>query len=212
MARNLLILICSIALLFTLVLVQSCEEVGVDETKSPVWLHIEAVWWSSEYADALSEIAFVDVCDHEEDTDTGTTSCTYWDETLLISMTTLTVDPNGVGGSSAYMDIHILHYRISFTRSDGGINVPASFDIYCDLYCPYGQTVEHTFKLLHANQKLDPPLVWLNGIESNGYDPETGEGIIVAVAHINIWGKDNSGNNIEAETRIPVQFADWGDD
>jgi len=196
--------------LLSLGLLLGCGDVGVDDKASPVWLEVT----DSYYEEVGQDVAEIDVCDLELDDDTELFYCTYFDEFLEVSFMTHAVTPYGYDNEdqTPYLDIHIKHYRVSYFRTDGGQNVPGTYDEYCDLWCPYEDEVTHRIKILHADQKLDPPLIWLNALESFGYCIETGEPIIKGFVVIQFWGKDNSGKNVEATTQFPVQFADWGDD
>lgn len=209
MKKHKIIILLSSILVGSLIVI-ACGDIDVAEKASPVWVEIVGIEYTGESDAETGDIALIDVCDLQGTEETGF-NCSYVDEFVDVSFLTHSVDPDGVGGSSTWMDVHIEHYRVSFFRTDGGSNVPGTFDIYCDLYCPYESIATYECKLLHADQKLDPPLIWLNCLESFCYDPETGKPIIKGFAVLQFWGKDNAGKNVYAETQIEVQFADWAD-
>lgn len=189
--------------------VSGCGSTTGTETESPVWLEVVGI--THQHTAGDNTVALIDVCALVEDTDTGTFGCSFQDEVANVSFVVNTDDPDFDSSTSStqYLDVHISHYRVSFFRNDGGSNVPGTFDMYTDLYCEFGAISTFGTKLLHADQKLSPPLIWLNSLESFGYEPDTGLTIIKGYAVMQFWGQDNSGYNVDAQTQIPVQFADW---
>ncbi|MFC1852604.1 hypothetical protein ACFL27_20595 [candidate division CSSED10-310 bacterium] len=184
-----------------------CGDLEVAKTTSPVWLDVVQMEYMGE--DATSTwVAEIDVCDWDKQNEW----CAYYDEFVAVTFLCQTVDPDWTQGWSPYLDVHIEHIRISFFRTDGGMNVPGTFDLFTTMYCQFDALTTHEVKILHADQKLEPPLIWLNAVHSIGYEPETGNLIIKGYCVMQFWGKDNAGFNVYTEAKFPVQFADWADE
>lgn len=185
-----------------------CGNVDPANEESPVWVQTTGTFYSDATTGEDSTVALIDVCKLNTDKD----MCIITDEYASVTFYVQHTDPEWDGGYSPYFDVHLTKARISYFRTDGGTNVPGTFELGIDYYCPFQSAVTFPVKILHADQKWDPPLIWLNILESFGYEPDTGLSIIKGYCVMQFWGQDNAGFNVNVETQLPVEFADWGDE
>ena len=102
--------------------------------------------------------------------------------------------------------ITVTRYHVEFRRSDGrnapGVDVPYAFDGAGTVTVgDSGATM--IFALVRAQAKVEAPLKNLAGAG--------GAGLISTLADVTFYGKDQTGNDVQATASISVNFADWGD-
>lgn len=102
--------------------------------------------------------------------------------------------------------ITVNRYHVEFRRSDGrnvpGVDVPYAFDGAGTVTVgDSGATM--IFALVRAQAKVESPLKSLAGAG--------GAALISTIADVTFYGRDQTGNDVQAIASISVNFADWGD-
>jgi len=101
--------------------------------------------------------------------------------------------------------ITLSQYHVEFMRSDGrqtpGVDVPYAFDGAITATIGPSDTTPETFELVRSQAKLEAPLralVNLGGLVE-----------ISTIAKVTFYGKDQTGNDVQATATIGVNFADF---
>lgn len=119
-----------------------------------------------------------------------------------------TINPDQ-GGPSAWQDVVLNRYRITYTRADGrnqpGLDVPYAFEAAMTDTVKINAELTFGFILVRAIAKRERPLVELaeGGI---------GEGTILTTATVEFWGNDLGGHPVYLKGQIAVHFANWADE
>ena len=112
------------------------------------------------------------------------------------------------GGPSPLNTVTLSHYRVRFTRADGrntpGVDIPWGFDGGLTVSIAAGTTTVVGFELVRHQMKLEPPVSTLR----NG----GGVAFIHTIAEVTFFGRDVTGNEVQASGTIGVSFADFADD
>ena len=102
--------------------------------------------------------------------------------------------------------ITVTRYHVDFRRSDGrnapGVDVPYAFD-GAGTVTVGDSGASLIFALVRAQAKVEAPLKSLVGAG--------GAGLISTIADVTFYGRDQTGNYVQATASISVNFADWGD-
>jgi len=107
--------------------------------------------------------------------------------------------------NTSLLDVRITRYRVTYTRTDGGHQVPAAFDRSIDFLITAGSTTSDV--LFHLadfgdtfNQAPFAALLPQNG----GHDPETGLSVVKMNINLQIFGETLAGDRVTASTVIPL--------
>ncbi len=132
------------------------------------------------------------------------------DEVVLVELTNDFKDPLTVTPSS-YQDIIVTSYRVSFVRTDGGIDAPAAFQEVINYRIPCGETISiDRLVILKAHQKLQPPLEYLQPW-SVGFEPSTNYISIACKALLEFSGETVTGEQVFASGSFMITFMDYSD-
>jgi hypothetical protein len=105
-----------------------------------------------------------------------------------------------------FLDIQLKSYRVTYQRTDGGTQVPASFVRTTSGLLSVGATSTLNDFLLITNDAIRqapfPALLPQNG----GRDPETGQPVIKMDVIVDVFGETLAGDNVSARARIPLWF------
>lgn len=132
------------------------------------------------------------------------------DEVVLVELANEFKDPMAVTPSS-YQDIIVSSYRVSFVRTDGGIDAPDAFEESINYRVPSGETISiDKLVILKAHQKLQPPLEYLQPW-SLGFEPSTNYISIACEALIEFSGETVTGEKVFASGSFMITFMDYSD-
>ncbi len=191
-----------------LVLLSSCGDAGGRaKDNNPVMLIITGISPSLVTSDVV-----------DEDVDAGVYSIVA--DTVNVGLEIRQLDPDGgdFAGEGTYISVMIEEYHVEFERTDTGSAVPAPFSNDLSVFIEPGGGQEGgeegaliTCEVVRADQKLMPPLIYLNPYRSYGYEPDTGLEIIHGTIHITVIGKTIAGRRISVSGSVPVEFANWAE-
>ena len=112
---------------------------------------------------------------------------------------------NPTTSNTALLDVRLTRYRVEWTRTDGGKQVPAPVDQAMDLLIPAGGTSSsalfHLANLGVFSQAPFPALLPQNG----GKDPDTGLSVVKFNITTTVFGQTLAGDNVSASSTIPLQ-------
>jgi hypothetical protein len=115
------------------------------------------------------------------------------------------LDPKSLTGASAYNDITVTRYVVTFQRADGknmqGVDVPYSFEGSVSVLVPIGQATAVTFIIVREIAKQEPPLLNLK-------DAMPGDGLYVT-AKVDFYGRDGANKAVMATGYLPITFANY---
>lgn len=115
------------------------------------------------------------------------------------------LSPVSVFGPSAYNDILVTRYVVSYTRTDGknqpGVDVPYPFEGSLSALIKIDSTSEISFIIVREVSKLEPPLINL----AQG----RGEGVLTVTAKIDFYGQDMTKNKVKATGYLTIWFANY---
>jgi hypothetical protein len=137
--------------------------------------------------------------------DATTGSSTVVADSVTATFRTQTLDPQPILGTSAYTDIMLDRYTVSYSRSDGrnspGVDVPYPFEGSLSTLIPVGGTTTVSFVIVREVAKLEPPLSRL--LDGGA------EVVLETTAKIVFFGHDLANNQITATGYITVFFANY---
>jgi hypothetical protein len=109
--------------------------------------------------------------------------------------------------SSAFNDVRLTTYRVSYVRTDGGKTVPASFVRSISALVPIGGAAAtvSSFVVLEPDANIRAPFVALLPV-NGGRDPDTGRPVVKMDIIIEVFGQTLAGENVSASTRFPLDF------
>jgi hypothetical protein len=127
-----------------------------------------------------------------------------------VAMATLTVmpyDPQPLLGTSAYFDVQLTRYTVTFVRNDGrnvpGRDVPYGFEGQISLKIGVNQSGSISFIIVREVAKQEMPLLGL-------YNGNIGD-VLNMTAVIEFYGHDLAGRTVKASGTLPVYFANYAD-
>ena len=113
-----------------------------------------------------------------------------------ITITSILKDPSG--SSSSLMNIEMESYEITFSRGDGGTNLPPPLVARIFGVTPVGGTNSYeNLPILEADQVDARPLADFF-LENGGFDQETGRATTSLNFHIRFFGRSVAGEAIES--------------
>jgi hypothetical protein len=103
------------------------------------------------------------------------------------------------------LDVRITHYHVSYSRTDGGHQVPAPYDRTTDFIISSGTTTSDiVFHITDFQQIFNQaPFVALLP-QNGGRDPETGSKVVKMNITIQIFGETLAGDRVSASTTFPL--------
>ncbi len=128
-------------------------------------------------------------------------------DTVEISFAAL-LKNNSMAGV-VYADVIIEKLVISYTRIDGGVDVPTSFEFFSTLQVPGGGGATMTgVPVLSATKKLEAPL---SDLYILGYEDSTSFSKIRMRINIEVVAKTLEGDPIYASGSISIEVTNWAD-
>ena len=114
-------------------------------------------------------------------------------------------------------DIILERYEVTYSRTDGGSQVPAGFSRGISLrvrLTPHGEVVlrESSYNglvIVPSTTKAQPPVSLLI---DPGFESQTGYVNIQVNAHITFFGRTIAGDQVTASAIVGINFANFGDD
>lgn len=116
------------------------------------------------------------------------------------------VIPKNANVSGNFVQVRVTRYRVSYQRTDGGQQVPASFVRSVDTLISVGQSGSLTqFVILEASAVNQAPFAALLP-QNGGRDPITGQQTVKMDVIVEIFGETLGGDNVYDSTRFPLDF------
>lgn len=106
-----------------------------------------------------------------------------------------------------FNDVRVTSYRVSYVRTDGGKQVPASFVRTIDSLLTTGgsATSLSKFLIIQGDALSQAPFVALR-TENGGRDPETGRPVVMMDVLVELFGETLAGERVSGSTRFPLDF------
>jgi len=139
------------------------------------------------------------------DATTGTS--TVVSDSAAVTFRVQMLDPTPVLGTSAYNDVMLDRYTVSFTRTDGrntpGVDVPYPFEGALSTLVSVGSASTVSLVVVREVAKLEPPLSRL--VDSGA------EVVLQTSAKIVFYGHDLANNQVTATGYLSVFFANYAE-
>lgn len=136
-----------------------------------------------------------------QDPSTGAES--IFADSAVVTLRAELLDPNSSMGPSAYNDIQVTRYVVTFSLPNGnsaeGQDVPYSFEGSMTVVVPVGNDRQASFIIVREVAKLEPPLVLL----ADGSD------VLEVIATVDFYGKDMAGKTVKASGKLTIFFANY---
>lgn len=106
-----------------------------------------------------------------------------------------------------FNDVRVTSYRVSYIRTDGGKQVPASFVRTIDTLLTTGSSATSfsKFLIIQGDALSQAPFVALR-TENGGRDPETGRPVVMMDVLVELFGETLAGERVSGSTRFPLDF------
>ena len=118
------------------------------------------------------------------------------------------LDPSPIIKPSAYSDVVLDRYVVSYFRTDGrsreGVDVPYSFEGALTQVVKVNATATLSFIVVREAAKLEAPLV---SLAKGG----VGDGVIEMTARVDFYGHDLLNNEVTATGYLTIFFANYAD-
>lgn len=182
-----------VACFVSLFVLPACNE-RFDDVASPVWLTVVGIEPASN--------PFGDVYD--------STLGSFMPDTVKVTLAAHFSNQNTPPTGSPYTTIQITSYRVTFERTDDGVEVPAGFQqaLTAQVEAGGGDVTIDGMTIVRADQKLQPPLFYLTPF-SYGFEPSTGYTTIACNCIIDFYGHTLGGEQVTASAAIGINFADY---
>ena len=96
-------------------------------------------------------------------------------------------------------------YRVSYVRTDGGTQVPASFTRSVSFTVTTGSTASTTFIGFQSDALTQAPFAALLP-QNGGRDPQTGRPVVQMDIVLELFGTTLAGERVSGSTRVPLDF------
>jgi hypothetical protein len=132
---------------------------------------------------------------------TGATGCD-----ASVGTINMLVLPKNTSVTGNFVQVRVTRYRVSYQRTDGGTQVPASFVRSIDTLLTLGEsTALAEFVILQGDAITQSPFAAL--LPANGgRDPETGRPLVKMDVIVELFGETLGGDNVYDATRFPLDF------
>ena len=108
--------------------------------------------------------------------------------------------------SGEFTAVRVTRYRVSYQRTDGGRQVPASFVRSMDTLINIGEPGGlEEFVILEADAVRFAPFAALLP-QNGGRDPDTGRPVVKMDVIVELFGETLGGDNVYDSTRFPLDF------
>ncbi len=106
-----------------------------------------------------------------------------------------------------FNDVRITRYRVSYTRTDGGHSVPATFVRTTDslITANGASTSLSKFVVVESDAVTQAPFAALLP-QNGGRDPETNRPVVKMDVNVEIFGQTLAGENVSGATHFPLDF------
>jgi hypothetical protein len=102
--------------------------------------------------------------------------------------------------------VRVTRYRVSYTRTDGGRQVPASFVRAMDALVTVGGAVNFgEFLIVEPDALTQSPFVALQP-QNGGRDPDTGRPFVKMTVTVEFFGETLGGDRVYDSTQFPLDF------
>jgi hypothetical protein len=119
------------------------------------------------------------------------------------------IEKNTASGSTntTFNQVRITRYQVSYVRTDGGKQVPASFVRSIDTLLTPGSTSTALtgFLIMQQEALTQAPFAALFP-NNGGRDPDTGLATVRMDVIVTVFGETLAGTNVSASTRFPLDF------
>lgn len=124
-----------------------------------------------------------------------------------IQLQAITKNPSSGTTNSEFEQVKLTSYTVTYTRTDGGKTVPASFTrpISGLLVPGGGATSLNNFLILTPEALLAAPFAALQP-QNGGRDPDTLSSTIHMNVTVTVFGQTLAGDNVAASTTFPLDF------
>ena len=113
---------------------------------------------------------------------------------------------NAATTNTSFLDVRLTRYRVTYTRTDGGKQVPAPVDRSMDLLiAPGGTSTSQLFHLGDFGIFDQAPFAALQP-QNGGKDPDTGLPVVKTNVTLTVFGQTLAGDNVSASTTFPLDF------
>ncbi len=128
---------------------------------------------------------------------------TVWNDNVTVDMQ---IDQKNPTATPSTMNaVTLTRYHVEYRRTDGrntpGVDVPYAFDGALAGTLFLGGSFAPSFEIVRHQAKREPPLSSIVGGGGLRY--------LDVIAMITIYGRDQNGNEIKAETQMDIHFADF---
>lgn len=112
---------------------------------------------------------------------------------------------NPAGTNTAFLDVRLKHYHVSYTRTDGGTQVPLPYDRTMDFLITAGTPSSDVIFHITDFQQIFSQAPFAALLPQNGgRDPQTGSNVVKMNITLTIFGETLAGDNVAASTSFPL--------
>jgi hypothetical protein len=131
----------------------------------------------------------------------GGTGCTG-----SIGTINMQVIPKNSSVSGSFVQVRVTRYRVSYQRTDGATQVPASFVRSTDQLIGVGASASLSeFVILEGDAVNQAPFIALQPV-NGGRDPVTQRPVVKMDVIVEIFGETLGGDRVYDATRFPLDF------
>ena len=192
----------TLTLLAAAVVLAGCKtDSGIEDQESPVALVVQSI------TPVGTPTPFGDVRVDENGAAFG--------DSIDITLASVIINQNpgspGVTEATELNDIILERMRITWSRIDGGVDLPPNReDILTNRVTPGGTLTITGLEVLSALHKFEFPLFYLRS-DSLGFEPSTGFFSIQAAGTIEFFGRTLAGKPVHARGQFRIEWTDWAD-
>ena len=183
-----------LAVLPSLLALVACNPLE-DDSKSSTYIVVESMAGKDATGKAASFLQ----------SDVVASSGTIFADVATATIRAALLDPDPLIGSSAYNDVILDRYVVSYSRVDGrnrqGVDVPYTFEGALTQVVKVGGTSSVSFVVVREVAKAESPLVDLV--------KGTGDGVIEMTAKVEFYGHDQTNHAVKAVGYLTIFFANY---
>ena len=125
---------------------------------------------------------------------------------LDVGTINMQVFPKSENATGPFVTVRVTRYKVSYQRTDGGTQVPASFVRSIDTLVNVGGTSGLTdFLIVEPDALSQAPFAALLP-QNGGRDPVTGRPFVKMDVIVEVFGETLAGDNVYDATRFPLDF------